>query len=445
MASERDAQLIGQYLDADMTDDEFAKFQQRLREDAAVRERLRAELNLESGLRDLTAGDSRLTELWSASEGQLTTRSLRGSKTRWALVATVASIVLIAIAWPRLNSGNAGLRHHGGSVAIVDSNGTPREFKDGMKLMPGDRIKTGFQDSFAEIVFDDGTAVTIMDDSSFVVNSLMPQKKVALLSGRIVASVEKQRDGNRMIIATPDYSLKVLGTEFSLEALPGHADLLVSKGQVRLTRVTDGESVLVAEGKRVVSDVLTRDLVLRETDDIGDTWEEDFEGGLPSGWQRGKFVERELPEGSLGAARNEHHVSWDSYLIDSYSRWMEGLFVVWPGTHILFTFKMDRPGWINIFCMARTNDATDPTDLFQCNSAPFARAEPGKWYTMSVPIGEWKRNDDVHGNGYVDPPPKPGEIVYVMSWSSARVDRGLVIDRVWVTRDGSGKIEITEY
>jgi len=91
---------------------------------------------------------------------------------------------------------------------------------------------------------------------------------------------------------------------------------------------------------------------------------------------------------------------------------------------------------------ARTHDAADPTDLFQCNSSPFARAEPGVWYTMSIPINEWRRNDEARGGGFVGPPPKSGETVYMMSWSSRKVRRGLVIDRVWVTRGGAGKIEM---
>lgn len=449
MINEHDVRMISQYINADMTDNQFATFQKRLREDAGVRERLRAELNLDSGLRDLAVGDSGLAELWSASEETTTTKNSNGSRTRWMFMAIIVSavvIVLITVAsWPLQASNNVKLRYNGGSVVVVDSDGTPRKFERDMKLQPGDRIKTGFQESFAEIMFDDNTSVAIMDNSSFVINALTPQKKITLLSGRITANVKKQSDGHPMIITTPDHSLKVLGTKFSLEASSSHADLYVSQGEVKLTRVTDGKSVLVTQGKRVMSDEFSTNLTLRDAGDVGDTWVEDFENGLPDGWQMGTYVDRDLPKGSSGAARNEHHAGWDSYLIDSYSRWIEGLFVVRPGTHLHFTFKMDRPGWINIFCMAKTNDATDPMDLFQCNSAPFGLAKPGKWYTMSIPISEWKRNDDVDGRGFVGTSPKPGEIVYVMSWSSARIDRGLTIDRVWVTRDGTGNIEMTEF
>lgn len=457
MISKNDKRLIMLYLDGSLSDDAFATFQQRLREDAEVRESLRTEMNLDTALRDIAAADSSLGQLWEDTkreDSELDRRFCLPRLVEVLMLHRMAALILLVFGFlaigfwisnqPKPTDVVVTLIENRGRVAIVDPVGHQRAVNAGARIVSGDKIKSDGDNSFAIIAFDDGSRFHIVGQSSLELASTQP-KRMTLLSGTISAKVAPQPPGHPLVIVTPNDSIEVLGTEFVLEASSEHTDIHVQSGEVRLVRTTDSQQVLLSQGDRVVSDNVGSDLVVRNRWSVSGTWSADFEQGVPDDWRRGEIIRTDLPLGSKGAIQNAYEARWNSYMIDSPKRWVEGLFAVTADSHIRFTFKMDEPGWINIFLQTRTDDESDPTDMYQCNSAPFATAEPGKWYTMTIPLALWARNDDTTGEGFIGPPPTAGEIVVAMSWSSRNVDRGLVIDRVWVTADGLGKIEMTGF
>ncbi len=451
-----DQRLIALYLEGRMTDDEFAAFQRRLRDDPGIRARLRAEANLESALHDLTATDARVTELWNAAGGEADESNGSPSRDRravfrplWRAVAAVVALGILTglLIWlnaedPVEHAVTAALWDRAGSVAVVDSAGRLRSVDAGVTLRPGDKIRSHGDNSFATVGFTDGTRIQLVGETSIALSGTEPMR-FTLFSGLITAKVARQPDDNPMVIETPNDLVEVLGTEFALETSSEHTDIHVRSGRVRLIRSTDGKAVLLSKGERALSDVHKDELLIKADRAPADTWEESFEQRLPGDWRRGEFVRNDLPAGSLGGVRNQFEPRWNSYLIDSSMRWIEGLFVVHADTHLHFTFMMEQPGWMNLFLLTRTHDESNPTDLFQYNAAPFSSATPDAWYMLSIPLSQWKRNDDQHGTGFVGPPPPSGDLVCAVSWSSRHVDRGLVIDRVWVTRGGPGKVEMT--
>ena len=83
------------------------------------------------------------------------------------------------------------------------------------------------------------------------------QKKMRLREGRLSANVEPQPVGKPMLIHTRSAVLKVLGTQFNVEAGLASTVLTVSEGKVNFRRLSDGSEV----------DVLAKHQVTTDTDD----------------------------------------------------------------------------------------------------------------------------------------------------------------------------------
>jgi hypothetical protein len=88
------------------------------------------------------------------------------------------------------------------------------------------------------------------------------QKELRLKQGRFSATVVPQPADEPMLIHTPVADLKVIGTQFDVEAGPETTRLYVREGKVRIRRVSDGKTVDVPADHRVVvtsdSDMLLR-------------------------------------------------------------------------------------------------------------------------------------------------------------------------------------------
>jgi hypothetical protein len=126
-------------------------------------------------------------------------------------------------------------------------------------------------------------------------------------------------------------------------------------------------------------------------------------------------------------------------VIATREEWVNGLFQVQEQTHLHITLKMDRPNWLNVFFSTRNADATKPTwALHIFNEVPFWQHKAGEWWTLTIPLKEFRRKRD---GVFHEEPPLVGEAVYSLSLSCTEDDRGLVVDRIWVTRDGPGRVE----
>jgi hypothetical protein len=109
--------------------------------------------------------------------------------------------------------------------------------------------------------FLDGSTAMIFGDSILTFSD-RGQKEVRLKQGRFSARVVSQPVGEPMLIRTPVADLKVVGTQFDVEAGPESTMLFVREGKVQMRRVSDGKTVDVTADHRVVvtadSDMLLR-------------------------------------------------------------------------------------------------------------------------------------------------------------------------------------------
>lgn len=117
----------------------------------------------------------------------------------------------------------------------------------GQPIPAGHGVATGSGDSFASVVFGDGTRVEIRKFTTLQEISSAPAKRIVLDGGSLIADVAKQPAGLPMILATRSAEATVLGTRLALHSAEG-TKLEVKEGQVRFTRLEDKRSVVVNGG-----------------------------------------------------------------------------------------------------------------------------------------------------------------------------------------------------
>lgn len=368
-------------------------------------------------------------------------RSRRGpTRTGWAMLgaAAVAAIVIVVAILPGRNEAPVAaaaltLDHVTGDVLIADDDGARLNGEPGRRLPTDVTVTTRGPMSLARLAYDDGAWVLVAGDSVARFAG-REQKTLAIRRGAISASVAPQPAGNPLLATTPHARVEVLGTTFSLAATAEETDLEVAAGTVKLTRVSDGASIVVPSGKRVEASGSSSELVVHDARPSPDVWGEDFEAGLPAAWLRGAFAASGLPPGSQGAVKAALDQETQVYGVSSPHPWMRGLFIVHPDTHLHITFKMSRPDWINLFFITRMNDTGSPaTNLYKFNQIPSSPADAGRWRQATIPLRDFQRKS---ARGFEDSPPETGELVFGISCNAPAPDRGLVIDRIWVTRGG---------
>lgn len=256
--------------------------------------------------------------------------------------------------------------------------------------------------------------------------------------GTLFASVTPQQQGKPLMVLTPQDKIEVLGTRFSLKATASETEVAVSEGRIRLTRLSDGKSVEVAARQRAVSNPQTI-AVVAESPELPEQWSEDFEDGLPADWGTGKFVADGLPPGSRGAVGAVRVLEQEKvlYSIATRTAWTQGLFKVHDDTHLHFTFRMQHPRWFIVLLSTRTVAGDPPAfaSNYVHDAIPWHEAKPGTWYTVSIPLRQFRR---LSGGKQAF----AGEVPFQVLFSSEEPDRGLAIDRVWVTRGGPNRVEI---
>lgn len=116
----------------------------------------------------------------------------------------------------------------------------------------GGTVESVSPDSYCKLRFDDKTTVTI-SGRTLVTLSQNGQKIVRLRRGNLSADVTPQPIDHPMLVFTEAAELKVLGTEFNVEAMSGATSLVVNEGLVRLKRLTDGKQIEVPARQSVIA------------------------------------------------------------------------------------------------------------------------------------------------------------------------------------------------
>jgi ferric-dicitrate binding protein FerR (iron transport regulator) len=435
--------LVDFYCNGSLTDDEFAELEQCLLRNAAARERYRRSMSLESALRDFA---DRTADDWIATP-------LAVSRKAWRWRAIAAGIALLLVAawvlyWPdgerpaadaRSRNIVGVLRQLSGSVAVASSEGAVRTAQNGFELNSGDTIRTQDSLSAATVAYPDGTKVSLMGESSITLSGDVP-KGITVHGGALFASVMPQPAEKPMRIATHTASLEVLGTQFTLATSTEETDVSVTEGRIRLTRSSDGNSMEVPAGRRIISNARSA-LVLEEAASPPDEWTEDFEGGLPDPWDAGKLVATGLPVESVAAVRAVRVPSGDGdvFEIATAHQWAHGLFAFHEDSHLHVTFKMRNPGWLNILILTRTADGGPPrfAGNYLFGEAGWWPERADQWSTVSIPLISFRPL----------PPARDrfeNAVPFQILFSSPQ-DRGLVIDRISITRGGPGAVVMKEF
>ncbi|HVE41724.1 MAG TPA: FecR family protein [Planctomycetota bacterium] len=216
--------LLSKYLAGEAGDEERARLRAALEADPSLADALFEAAELEADL------------------VQTQRRAAAPRRRRWiALAAAAALLVAAAIAFFR---GGADLPR----VELVEGRVTP-------PLAPGDRLPAGqdLEVSRGRLVlrYEDGTRVEL--GAGTALKDLEDGKGMTLARGMLSADVAKQSGGRAMVVRTAEGEARVLGTRFTLSARPGATRLAVEKGQVRLTRRSDGASANVGAGQVAVA------------------------------------------------------------------------------------------------------------------------------------------------------------------------------------------------
>jgi ferric-dicitrate binding protein FerR (iron transport regulator) len=440
--------LIQAYCNDCLSADEWEQLERRLLQDAGARAFFRRCLALDAALRDY--GESSAAA-WMYAEVQrplpmplATPRFAATGLPVAALVSLVSLAVVAAVAvfvvYMRMRadaSVAATVKQVAGDVRILSAGGQVRTITSDAVLHSGDTVRTRGAQSSTVITYTDGTRIRLVGDTSATCGDKRT-KSLVIHHGTLDASVRPQPAGAPLVVATPTAQVQVLGTRFLIDAAAHRTDLRVSEGLVRLVRVSDGSSVQVSHGKQAI--VTERDEVLVEDiPDLSPMWSIDFEHGVPPEWVIGEFVTEDLPPGSRGAAQAQRDQGADGVVfgIASHSEWSRGLFAVTSDSHLHMTYKMENPDWLNLFLVTRTREPQELRFAGNFLFKEFPKIPAGRWHTVTIPLAAFRQL-----------PPGTEPLLKVTPFhvilNSTAPDRGLVIDRIWVTPDGPGEVMIRE-
>lgn len=231
--------LTQRYLDGTLSAEELAAFQQRLREDAALR----------GELRDIAEQAVAFGDLARSEPMPVVASTKKRPRPAWlALAASVA--VLGASIWLLLSGRPDPV------LTLVESTGTVT-WSDGSPLslserLPAGTIATVGETSTAQFRFADGTIVSLHGDTELTFSE-EDQKMLALSRGSLSAEVKPQPAGRPMLVRTPSALAEVVGTAFDLTARPEDTVLKVNEGLVKLKRLADGREVDVSANRSAVA------------------------------------------------------------------------------------------------------------------------------------------------------------------------------------------------
>lgn len=180
-----------------------------------------------------------------------------------------------------------------------------QEFAVGRKLSGG-TMELLAPDSWIEFEFQDRSKVTLMGQADVTI-SHQQQKELHLRHGRLSASVQPQPVNRPMLLYTPTAELKVLGTQFDVEAFPAATRLTVNEGHVRLVRLTDGAQVDVPAHQSVTASMDDQNFLSpRERGAPTSVWTSDLQTDVVYGkwisslWMLGIKLKKAVANGEMG-------------------------------------------------------------------------------------------------------------------------------------------------
>lgn len=262
-------QRIGAWLDGRISEAESETLQQELRESTESRATFNKLAQLDAVIREVadteSVGAISQASGASVSIGKPSTARYFRASLALALGAIVALSVTLYIrhvnsnrSIARVNGLNGSLIWIGNGGQIVQDSDSPQTATRWSNVLseeaelPGGTIEGTAPESWFELEFHDGSTAMIFGDSILTFSD-QGQKELRLKQGRFSANVVPQPEGEPMLIHTPAADLTVVGTQFDVEAGPDSTRLYVREGKVQIGRMSDGKTVAVSAGYRVVA------------------------------------------------------------------------------------------------------------------------------------------------------------------------------------------------
>jgi ferric-dicitrate binding protein FerR (iron transport regulator) len=271
-------QRIAAWLDGRISEAESDTLQQELCDSAEARKAFRLYAELDTVIREV-ADTQGVGMISKAGGGSMSTSSpimTPFAKAALALAAVIIVAVTGTLYYQHVNANrniaritglNGALTWIGNGGQIVQGSGSeqkPTRWSNVLSEeaeLPGGTIEGTAPDSWFELKFDDGSSAMIFGDSILTFSD-QGQKELRLKQGRFSATVAPQPTDNPMLIHTPVADLKVIGTQFDVEARLESTTLYVRESKVQIRRVSDGKTIDVPADHRVVvtadSDMLLR-------------------------------------------------------------------------------------------------------------------------------------------------------------------------------------------
>jgi hypothetical protein len=238
---------------------------------------------------------------------------------------------------------------------------------------------------------------------------------------------------NSATVEVPDAKL-VLATS------DRQTDVTVRRGKA-LVKSSGGKSVDVSNGECGIAN--RQSVEVRRGSATPDSWTEDFESGLPDGWQA-NFIETELPAGSRGAVQTTqtHNEDGEScHQLWSYSDWEHGLAVVHADTCLNFVYRFKTADTVQVLTLLRSPIPDSPVyevQILQPSDVPKAerwwKIPSGEWYTVSIPLARLTNPVSLEH-------PPESFVATAFNFRAQNHACRLAIDRMWLERGTSRKIE----
>ncbi len=252
----QEREWIESYLDGTISPEAFETLQDRMTQSPELRETMRRYLNLDYQLQE---GGSELEAVTSAhisvidSEAALSKSNRAWQRKVWAAAASIA--VLAAVLTFSLRDSEA----EGATISAIHGpvQWTNNEGQTLDQLQPGTMLDGGLlesllPESWIELAFQDDSRLTLSGPSTLMI-SAGKRKRLHLREGNLSAEVTPQPENKAMMVHTPMAELRVLGTQFDVDAQQDVTKLIVHEGRIQMKRLVDGSSTEVTGGHQVVA------------------------------------------------------------------------------------------------------------------------------------------------------------------------------------------------
>ncbi|MBN1652870.1 MAG: FecR domain-containing protein [Deltaproteobacteria bacterium] len=125
--------------------------------------------------------------------------------------------------------------------------------KQGTQIKNHSRLLVRGSGSSALLTFADGSWTRIGGDARIGIQATDAGHRIHVSQGHLLADLKKQKPNQPFVFTTKHASATVLGTRIWLQARTEATVLRVDRGRVRMTRLSDGQSLLVQGGNTAVA------------------------------------------------------------------------------------------------------------------------------------------------------------------------------------------------